>query len=115
MQALIFRPGLPLRARIVAVLAGLVLVGVLVLGAQSASATSLISTGQMDADDERTAAEPMNSVMLVDAPLSRSQLFFLKDNFVQPVYSPDAESLGGSDTGDDHGLDLPWGEDPIAY
>ncbi len=114
MQAVVTRPDTIVRAGLTVLIAGLMLLGLMVLNSPAVSATSLIASTNV-AVDEEAEADQLSTLIAQEPFLTSSRIAFLEDNVALPGY--EAAPISDDHTANpvENDLALPWSEDQAAY
>lgn len=95
------------------------LVAVAGINAQSAAATSLLPTTNISSDDDPASDDPITSILAEKSRIVSEDIAFLEQNLLMPGYDESIATSPAAPAEESvsvlHGLDLPWGENQIAY
>ena len=114
MQAVVTRPDIIVRAGLTVLIAGLMLLGLMVLNSPAVSATSLIASTNV-AVDEEAEADQLSTLIAQEPLLTSSRIMFLEENVALPGYEVAPASNDHTANPDDDVPQLPWAEGPTAY
>lgn len=83
--------------------------------AQSASATSLLPTTNISSDDDPASDDPITVILAEKNRVLIEDIAFLEQNLLMPGYATTPSAPAHESGSMVYELDLPWGENQIAY